>query len=180
MDSTKNDAPDGKTKGRFCLLASGALIFVGIAILLYLTQFQPHKPRFIIQDARNPNAHIGIYYEKLDVHAIYQHQQITLATALPRTYLDHEEVSVWSPVLYGKDVAISPLVATGLMEDLQSGCVSLDIKVYGRLKWKLGSSMIGKYQLIANCPAYIPLGNPSKMESAAKYEFVHLCKVKVE
>lgn len=203
MDSTKNDAPDGKTKGRFCLLASGALIFVGIAVLLYLTQFQPHKPRFIIQDAtvyglnfsnpnlltcsmqvtlstRNPNAHFGIYYEKLDVHAIYQHQQITLATALPGTYLDHEEVSVWSPVLYGKDVPISPLVAAGLMEDLQSGCVSLDIKVYGRLKWKLGSSMIGKYQLIANCPAYIPLGNPSKMESAVKYEFVQLCKVKVE
>ena len=87
---------------------------------------------------------------------------------------------MWSPVLYGKDVPVSPLVAAGLMEDLKSGCVSLDIKVNGRLQWKLGSSMIGKYQLIANCSTHIPLGNPSKMESAVKYEFVQPCEVKVE
>ncbi|KAJ6737073.1 hypothetical protein OIU85_019169 [Salix viminalis] len=98
------------------------------------------------------------------------------------TYLDHKEVSVWSPVLYGKDAPVSPLVAAGLMEDLKiSGCVSLDIiKVNGRLQWKLGSSMIGKYQVIANCPIHIPLGNPGKMESAVKYEFVQPCEVKVE
>ncbi|KAJ6398076.1 hypothetical protein OIU77_018980 [Salix suchowensis] len=97
-----------------------------------------------------------------------------------KTYLDHREVSVFSPVLYGKDVPVSPLVAAGLMEDLKkSGCVSLDIKVnYGRLQWKLGSSMIGKYQLIANCPTHIPLGNPGKMESAVEYESVQPCEVK--
>ncbi|KAJ6413485.1 hypothetical protein OIU84_006310 [Salix udensis] len=101
-----------------------------------------------------------------------------LPTEKRRTYLDHKEVSVWSPVLYVKDAPVSPHVAAGLMEDLKSGCVSLDIKVNERLQWKLGSSMIGKYQLIANiCPVHIPLGNPGKMESAVKYEFVQPCEV---
>ncbi|CAK7337836.1 unnamed protein product [Dovyalis caffra] len=107
---------------------------------------------------RNPNHLIRIFYEKLGLHAIYRNQRITLATPLP-------------------NVPISPLLAD-LVADLKSGSVPLPIKINGRLKWKISSSMIpGIYQLIVHCPAYVLLRKPRKVDSAVKCEFVEPCKV---
>ncbi|KAL5763681.1 hypothetical protein ACOSQ2_016275 [Xanthoceras sorbifolium] len=189
----------------------GVIAFI-VAVLLVIFLFwiitRPTKPTFVLQDAtlyafnlsatppntlmtdiqvtissRNPNQRIGVYYEKLDVYASYRNQQITLPTSLPVTYQGHKDVNVWSPYLYGDAVPVSPYVTTALCQDMNTGMVLINIKVDGKVKWKVGSWVSGKYHLNANCPAYISLsGERSKgiaAGAAIKYQLVQGCTVDV-
>ncbi|TXG73539.1 hypothetical protein EZV62_002118 [Acer yangbiense] len=185
------------------------VIALVVAVLLVIFLFwiitRPTKPTFVLQDAtlyafnlsypttlttdlqitissRNPNQRIGVYYERIDVYASYRNQQISLPTMLPATYQGHKDINVWSPFLYGNAVPVSPYVAEALSQDLNTGMVLVNIMVDGRVKWKVGTWMSGKYHLHANCPAYISFGERSKgiaLGGAVKYQFVQGCTVDV-
>ncbi|RDX90754.1 NDR1/HIN1-like protein 1, partial [Mucuna pruriens] len=107
--------------------------------------------------AFNPNNRIGIYYTKLDAYASYRGQQVSLATALPPTYQGHRDSAVWSPFLYGAYVPLSPYVMNILQQDKTSGSVLVNVKLNGRVKWKVGTWISGRYHIDINCPAYIRL-----------------------
>ncbi|KAK3205617.1 hypothetical protein Dsin_019663 [Dipteronia sinensis] len=185
------------------------VIALVVAVLLVIFLFwiitRPTKPTFVLQDvtlsafnlsspttlttnlqitisSRNPNQRIGVYYQRIDVYASYRNQQISLPTALPATYQGHKDINVWSPFLCGDAVPVSPYVADALCQDLNTGMVLVNIKVDGRVKWKVGTWMSGNYHLQANCPAYINLGERSKgigFGGAVKYQFVQGCTVDV-
>ncbi|KAK4255287.1 hypothetical protein QN277_008302 [Acacia crassicarpa] len=131
--------------------------------------------------ARNPNDRIGIYYQKLDVYASYRNQQISLGTMLPATYQGHKDVTVWSPFLYGMAVPVSPYVLQSLGQDQDAGGVLVNVKVMGRVKWKVGSWLSGKYHLYVNCPAYIRLAGDwtGAAGPAIKYQIMQSCSVDV-
>ncbi|XP_054813196.1 NDR1/HIN1-like protein 1 [Prosopis cineraria] len=131
--------------------------------------------------ARNPNDRIGIYYHKLDVYASYRNQQISLGTMLPSTYQGHKDVTLWSPFLYGTAVPVSPYVLQSLTQDQNAGGVLVNVKVNGRVKWKVGSWVSGKYHLYVNCPAYIRLARDGIGSAAAaiKYQIMQSCSVDV-
>ncbi|KAI9107689.1 hypothetical protein K1719_021352 [Acacia pycnantha] len=131
--------------------------------------------------ARNPNDRIGIYYQKLDVYASYRNQQISLGTMLPATYQGHNDVTVWSPFLYGTAVPVSPYVLQSLTQDQNAGGVLVNVKVMGRVKWKVGSWVSGKYHLYVNCPAYIRLAGDGigAAGPAIKYQIMQSCSVDV-
>ncbi|KAI7998363.1 NDR1/HIN1-like protein 1 [Camellia lanceoleosa] len=169
---------------RFC---GGLLILMFIILIIVLLVWailQPKKPRFVLQDAtvyafnvtapnfltstilvtiasRNPNDKIGVYYDKLDIFAIYQNQQITYYTAIPSTYQGHKEVNVWSPIVSGVNVPVAPYNGVGLSQDQADGTVILTIKVQGRVRFKVGTFISGHYHLSVNCPADIVFGNPT-------------------
>ncbi|KAK8480900.1 hypothetical protein V6N13_145172 [Hibiscus sabdariffa] len=183
----------------------GFLVVVGVVVFLVWAILHPDKPRFTLQDvtiydfnhtapnlltsnmqislsSHNPNEKIGIYYQKLDVVASYQNQQITLPSQLPRTYQGHLDVTVWSPYLYGNAAPVDPFVEQGLNQDLNTGMVLLNIKVYGQLKWRVGTWISGQYQINVNCPAYIAFSDRTKgtqVGSATKYQLVQTCTVAV-
>ncbi|KAJ0020461.1 hypothetical protein Pint_31770 [Pistacia integerrima] len=206
-----HDDDDKKQLLRWLLIGVVAFIvaFLFIIFLFWLIT-KPTKPTFVLQDAtlyafnlssvsapsiltsnlqvtissRNPNQRIGIYYEKVDVYASYRNQQITLPTMIPVTYQGHKDISVWSPFLYGDAVPLSPYVATSLSQDLNTGMVLVNIKVDGKIKWRVGTWISGKYRLNANCPAYLSFGEKSKgiafaTGAAIKYQFVQGCTVEV-
>ncbi|KAL1298827.1 hypothetical protein HN51_043121 [Arachis hypogaea] len=163
----------------------GFIFLVLLVIFLIWIILRPTKPRFILQDATvytfnfsttgaaiptpntltttmqvtltsfNPNQRIGIYYTKLDVYASYRGQQISLATQLPPSYQGHRDVTVWSPFLYGNAVPVSPFLLEPLQQDQNAGDVLVNVKVNGRVKWKVGTWVSGRYHVYANCPAYI-------------------------
>lgn len=158
-----------------------AIILILLVILLIWLILRPTKPRFILQDAtvyafnvsqpnlltttfqvtiysRNPNDRIGVYYDRMDVFAVYRNQQITLPTRLPLNYQGHKDVSVWSPFLYGNSVPIAPFLAASLQQDQNTGLVLIHIKIDGRVRWKVGTWISGRYHLWVNCPAYITVG----------------------
>ncbi|KAE8726647.1 protein YLS9-like [Hibiscus syriacus] len=193
----------------FRRIIAGILIFlllVLITILLIWAILRPSKPRFILQDttvyafnastpnlltsnfqvtlsSRNPNDRIGIYYDRLDVYATYNNQQITLRTSLPTTYQGHNEMNVWSPFINGNSVPISPEFSASLASQQAAGSIFLMIKIDGRVRWKVGAFVSGRYHLYVRCPAYITFGSRSTGvmvgENAIKYQFVTRCSVSV-
>ncbi|XP_057960019.1 NDR1/HIN1-like protein 1 [Malania oleifera] len=190
-------------------LLAGILILVFLvllAVLLIWAILRPTKPTFILQDAtiyafnvsaptnsltsslqitlasRNPNAKIGVYYDRLDIYANYRGQQITLATRIGPVYQGHKEVNVWSPVLYGPNVPVAPFNGIALSQDQAAGMVLLLIKIDGRVRWKVGTFISGGYHLHVTCPAYISFGSRSTgivIGDAIKYQLVQRCSVNV-
>ncbi|KAG8387437.1 hypothetical protein BUALT_Bualt02G0021300 [Buddleja alternifolia] len=184
----------------------GLIVLILFIILLIWLILRPTKPHFILQDAtvyafntsvpnavttnlqitltsRNPNGRIGIYYDKVDVYAAYHGQQITLPTLLPPSYQGHKDITIWSPFLYGNAVPVAPYVGVSMNQDQMAGTVMVNVKVDGRIRWKVGSFISGKYHLHANCPAYINLGSKSNGvavgPAAVKYMLTLECHVDV-
>ncbi|XWS28522.1 hypothetical protein CRYUN_Cryun25bG0077000 [Craigia yunnanensis] len=190
---------------RILIAIFGLLIVIAIVVFFVWAILHPAKPRFILQDvtiyafnltapnfltsnmqitlsSRNPNDRIGIYYQKLDIFASYRNQQITLPILLPRTYQGHQDITIWSPFLCGNAVPVAPFLEAGLSQDLNAGLVLLNIKVFGQLKWKVGTWISGRYQINANCPAYISFSDRTKdiqVGPAMKYQLVQTCSVDV-
>ncbi|CAK8535441.1 unnamed protein product [Lathyrus sativus] len=133
----------------------------------------------------NPNSKIGIYYIKLDAYASYRGQQISLPIGLPETYQSHGDISIWSPMLYGLAVPVSPYLSEILRQDLTSGGVLVDVKVNGRVRWKVGTWVSGGYHIDVNCPAFIRVnGNKGgdRFEGsnlAVKFQLSQSCVVDV-
>lgn len=193
----------------FRRIFAGILIFillVLITIFLIWAILRPTKPRFILQDAtlytfnastanfltstmqvtlssRNPNRRIGIYYDRLAVYATYRSQQITLRTQIPATYQGHKEVNVWSPFVDGSAVPVAPYNSVALKQEQQNGVVSLMIKIDGRVRWKVGAFISGRYHLYVRCPAVITFGGRTTGvvvgNNAVKYQLVTGCSVSV-
>ncbi|KAG6595157.1 NDR1/HIN1-like protein 1, partial [Cucurbita argyrosperma subsp. sororia] len=188
---------------------AGILIFlflVLLTILLIWAILQPTKPKFVIQDAtvflfnvsaanflsssiqvtvssRNPNDNIGIYYDRLDVFAVYRNQQITLRTVIQPSFQDENELNIWSPFLVGDDVPISPYNGAALYQDQSFGTVVLSIKLDGYVRFKVGTFISGRYHLNVDCPAVIMFRNPTAGivvgNNAVKYQLVRSCSVSV-
>ncbi|KAG4183258.1 hypothetical protein ERO13_A09G097900v2 [Gossypium hirsutum] len=190
---------------RVAVAIFGFLIIFAIVVFLVWAILHPTKPHFILQDvtiyafnltapnyltsnmqitlvSRNPNERIGIYYHKLDVLASYRNQQITLPTLIPRTYQGQQDVTVWSPLLYGNAVPIAPFLEVGLNQDMNAGMVLLNVKAFGQLKWKVGTWISGRYQININCPIYISFTGRTKAVQvgvAMKYQLVQSCSVDI-
>lgn len=200
---------EGREKLHRNILYGVAAFVVLVLFIIFLVWviLRPTKPAFILRDAtvfafnvsasppfalsttmqitisaKNRMDRVGIYYLKLDVYAAYRSQQVTLPTMLPATYQGHKDYTVWSPFLYGTSVPISPGLMVALQQDLNVGAVLLNIKIDGRVKWKVGTWFSGKYHLNANCPAYIKFGdanagNPFGPEM--KFVLAQACSVDV-
>lgn len=198
---------------RLLRFIAAAIIIILIIILLIWLILRPTKPHFILQDAtvynfnvtqpnlltatlqitlssRNPNERIGVYYDRMDVFASYRNQQITLPTRLPTNYQGHKDITIWSPFIYGNSVPIAPFLATSLMQDQNAGIVLIHIKIDGRVKWKVGTWISGRYHIWVNCPAYITFGTIHNSNNnnggvsfgnvgAIKYQLASSCQVDV-
>ncbi|KAL5205118.1 hypothetical protein ABZP36_009989 [Zizania latifolia] len=181
-----------------------ALIVAIIALIVYLV-LRPTHPRFFLQDAtlrqldlsnssgllstsiqitvasRNPNDRVGVYYDRLDVYASYKYQQITLAASLPPVYQGHGDVDVWSPVLSGPNVPFAPYLADAISKDFQAGYLILQVKIDGRVRWKVGSWISGHYHLFVTCPAFFITsgGNGAPGANGFRFQTATYCRVEV-
>lgn len=175
----------------------GLLFLILLAILVIFLILRPSKPAFILRDAtvymfsatsasprsprpnlvntnmqvtissRNPNARIGIYYTQLSIYASYRGQQITLASLQQESYQGDEEEIDWSPFLSGEAVPISPSLGDALSQDLNAGMILINVKIDGRLKWKVGTWISDTYYLHVNCPALLMLKASSSEGASA-------------
>ncbi|KAF6133960.1 hypothetical protein GIB67_040724 [Kingdonia uniflora] len=190
---------------RFCACFFFLCFIVLIVVLVIFLVLRPSKPHFTLQDttiyqfnlsspnflssnlqvtvaSRNPNDRIGIYYDRLDVYASYRNQQITLPTSLPPTYQGHKDVNVWSPYVAGTAIPIAPFLAVALSQDTQVGMILVNIKVDGRVRWKVGTWISGRYHLNVNCPAYLTFGSKFSgvnVGPAVKYQLDRQCSTDV-
>uniref|UniRef100_A0A0A9DWW7 Late embryogenesis abundant protein LEA-2 subgroup domain-containing protein n=1 Tax=Arundo donax TaxID=35708 RepID=A0A0A9DWW7_ARUDO len=190
-----------------CLLFVLALIVAVIALIVYLV-LRPTHPRFYLQDAtlrqldlsngstsvgvlstalqvtiasRNPNGRVGIYYDRLDVYASYKYQQVTLAASLPPVYQGHGDVDVWSPVLSGPNVPFAPYLADALAKDVAAGYLIMQVKIDGRVRWKVGSWTSGHYHIFVTCPAFLVTGGGNGVpgDHGFRFQTATYCRVEV-
>uniref|UniRef100_A0A0D9XX36 Late embryogenesis abundant protein LEA-2 subgroup domain-containing protein n=1 Tax=Leersia perrieri TaxID=77586 RepID=A0A0D9XX36_9ORYZ len=131
--------------------------------------------------SRNPNDRVGVYYDRLDVYASYKYQQITVAASLPPVYQGHGDVDVWSPVLVGPNVPFAPYLADAISQDCQAGYLILQVKVDGRVRWKVGNWISGHYHLFVTCPAFLVTsgGNGAPGDGGFRFQTTTYCHVEV-
>ncbi|PKA65376.1 Protein NDR1 [Apostasia shenzhenica] len=168
------------------VLWSISLFIVVVLLVVFLVWLilRPTKPSFYLQDARvlnlnlsqpnflsttiqvtissrNPNEHVGVFYDRLNIYAVYKSQQITPAVELPPFYQGHKDVDVWSPYLSGFFVPIAPYLCTNLLLDEAGGTIFLDVKIDGRVRWKVGDWTSDRYHIYVDCPAFLSFDGSS-------------------
>ncbi|XP_074587538.1 NDR1/HIN1-like protein 26 [Curcuma longa] len=104
--------------------------------------------------SRNPNARVGIYYDHLRAYAAYKGEQITGDVVLPPFYQGHQDVNVLSAALRGAGLPVAPSFGYEVERDQKTtGKMSLELRMDGRLRWKVGTWVSGAYRVDVDCVA---------------------------
>ncbi|XP_057853865.1 NDR1/HIN1-like protein 26 [Cryptomeria japonica] len=169
--------PENKYWRRLCI---GLLVFIPVVLFIILVIYlalRPHKPQFSVQDAiiykwnvtdddaraltsslqftvisHNPNDKIGVYYDRISAYATYQTQQITQTIWLTPFYQDHHDTTTIPAVFNGTVSPLAPLVADNWRAELQqTGVLHVNLRIGGRIRWKVGTWTSGHYHLNVNC-----------------------------
>lgn len=106
----------------------------------------------------NPNKKVGIYYDEFLLYASYKGQKISPETAISPFYQDQQETNLLSASLIGFQQPVAPSFAYEVQRDQGTGRLALSFKVMGKLRWKVGTWVSGRYRFIVNCITIMPLG----------------------
>ncbi|CAI9086987.1 OLC1v1020935C1 [Oldenlandia corymbosa var. corymbosa] len=161
------------------------LTILALILLVWLT-LHPTKPQFSLKQtdiyqlnlssfphllnssiqvtlfSQNPNRKVGIYYDILEVYASYKGQQISLDTSIPPFYQGHEESNVLSASLLGEGLPVAPSFGYQVGRDKStSGNLVISVKANGRLRWRVGSWVSGRYRFNVDCIAILPFSGSS-------------------
>ncbi|KAI4338048.1 hypothetical protein L6164_016402 [Bauhinia variegata] len=108
--------------------------------------------------SKNPNQKVGIFYDEFRVYATYKGQQITLDSLLPPFYQNHEESNLLTAALVGNGLPVDPSLGYEVVRDQTAGRLILNFKVIGRLRWKVGTWVSGRYRFNVNCVSIMAFG----------------------
>lgn len=108
--------------------------------------------------SKNPNQKVGIYYDELQVYAAYKGQQITVYTSLPPFYQGHQDSNLLTASLIGTGLPVASSFGYEVGRDQTAGKLVLTLKVNGRLRWKVGTWVSGRYRINVNCVAVMAFG----------------------
>ncbi|XP_050235849.1 NDR1/HIN1-like protein 26 [Mercurialis annua] len=150
-------------------------------ILVVWIILRPGKPQFSLKEAhiyqlnlsgpnllnssiqltlfsQNPNEKVGIYYDELQAYAAYKGQQITVETTLPPFYQGHKDSNLLTASLIGAGLPVASSFGFEVGRDQTVGKLVVNLKVNGRLRWKVGTWVSGRYRLNVNCVAVMGFG----------------------
>ncbi|KAF5743431.1 hypothetical protein HS088_TW08G00012 [Tripterygium wilfordii] len=172
---------DRRHKKLFFTISALFTSILSIILLVWLI-LHPDKPQFSLQQAdiyklnlsagthllnssiqltllaKNPNQKVGIYYDELQVYATYKGQQITVYTSLPPFYQGHQDTSLLTASLVGTGLPVAPALGYEVGRDQTAGKLVVNMKVNGRLRWKVGSWVSGRYRVNVDCVAVMAFG----------------------
>ncbi|KAK3226979.1 hypothetical protein Dsin_006841 [Dipteronia sinensis] len=98
---------------------------------------------------RNPNKKIGVYYDRIDARAYYDDQRLKSVPITP-FYQGHKNTTVLNVVFEGRQL----LVGEGIQDFTQertSGIYSIDVKLYLRIRFKLGKVKSPRFRPRIEC-----------------------------
>ncbi|KAL0382488.1 UNVERIFIED_CONTAM: NDR1/HIN1-like protein 26 [Sesamum calycinum] len=170
-------------KKLFFYLTTLLLTILSLIFLVWLI-LHPSKPHFSLKQAdinqlnltasssldsyiqltllsTNPNKKVGIYYDQFLLYASYNAQKITNVTSIDPFYQDREETNLLSASLVGNQQTVAPSLAYQVKRDEETGKVALSFKVMGRLRWKVGTWISGRYRFNVNCVSVVAFGGRS-------------------
>ncbi|XP_058087660.1 NDR1/HIN1-like protein 10 [Magnolia sinica] len=106
---------------------------------------------------RNPNKQIGIYYDKLEANAYYEGQRFDYVP-LPTFYQGHKNTTNLYPVFTGQ--AAIPFQSSDVVvfnRENGDGLFSIKVKIYARIRFKIGSIKTNRYKPDFECELRVPL-----------------------
>ncbi|KAJ8774632.1 hypothetical protein K2173_017078 [Erythroxylum novogranatense] len=164
------------------LFASSALFTTVLSLVLIIWLIlRPTKPEFSLRQvdiyqlnlsgpnllnsyiqvtlqSKNPNQKVGIYYDQFQVYAVYKSQQITIDTSLPPFYQGHQDNNILTGSLVGTDLPVASSFGYEVGRDQTAGKLVINLKANGRLRWKVGTWVSGRYRFVVSCTAVLPFG----------------------
>lgn len=162
------------------------LVIVGIVVLIFWLIVRPNPVKFYVTDAsltqfdmastnetlhynlvlnmtvRNPNKHIGIYYDQIEVQGLYADQTFG-TTNVTGFYQGHKETDYLNPVFHGQNLMVlekDDLSKFDLETEMES--FSIDIKLYLKVRFKLFLFKTPKFHPKIDCDLKIPLDSDGK------------------
>lgn len=159
---------------------SAFFITILLLILVIWLILHPAKPQFSLKEvdifqlnlsgpnlnssiqltllSKNPNQKVGIYYDEIQLYATYKGQQITGDTPVPPFYQGQEESNLITASLVGNALPVAPSLGYELGRDQIVGRLVLNLKANGKLRWKVGTWVSGRYRFNVNCVAINAFG----------------------
>ncbi|KAK2632461.1 hypothetical protein EUGRSUZ_L01526, partial [Eucalyptus grandis] len=166
----------------FCLLklifniVLTVVITIGLLALLFWLIFPPNLVKFHVTDTeltqfnftatntlsynltiRNPNCHIGIYYDRIEVQALYGGQRLASDYLTP-FYQGHKNTTMLSAAFQGQQLVV---LGTSEQSDFNSekatGVYDIDMKLYLRVRFKLGKIKTLRIKPRVKCGLKVPL-----------------------
>ncbi|XP_052200471.1 NDR1/HIN1-like protein 10 [Diospyros lotus] len=165
------------------------VFLVCLAFFLFWLVFRPKVVKFHVTDAalrrfdlntatnmldydlpmnltiRNPNKHIGIYYDRLEASAFYEDQRL-VTIPLPNFYQGHKNTTTLN--LHFKGQKMVGLQASDLEKynsQNSSGAFNIDVKLYLRIRFKLRDLKTHKFKPKIKCDLKVPLQTSGSFET---------------
>ncbi|KAB1222557.1 Protein YLS9 [Morella rubra] len=161
-------------------------IVIGLAVFVFWLIFRPHRVKFHVTDAsltqfnyttnnttlyynlalnltiRNPNKKIGIYYDRLEARAYYEDRRFSTAP-LTSFYQGHKNTTVLNPVFKGQQLLLLGADELSVLNSEKSaGVFDIDVKLYLRVKFKLGKIKTWGVKPKISCDLKVPLSSNGK------------------
>ncbi|KAJ0973351.1 hypothetical protein J5N97_021310 [Dioscorea zingiberensis] len=169
-----------------CLLSTAIKLFFtfcisfAFAILILWLVFRPHKLLLTADHAslttfnltpsstlshnlsallslQNPNKHIRVFYDWLEADAFFSSHRFSFVP-LPTFFQPTRNTTTLHPTIAGTSSV--PLTVTAVQDfnkAKQAGLFSIDLWLYGRIRYKFGSAVTRRYGLSAKCVLRLPL-----------------------
>lgn len=175
----------------FKILCSFLLAAAAVLLLLWFF-LRPHEVQFHASDAslsafnlssadnqlsynlalnltvRNPSGHVGVYYDSFEANAIFQGQRFAMAEVAPFFQKSKNTTEIGPLVFKGRTTL--PL-GSGQSFDYQSqrnnGEFEIAVKLYLKVRFKLGWFKTGKFRPRFRCDLTLPL---SASSSTSKFK----------
>ncbi|KAL3715990.1 NDR1/HIN1-like protein 3 [Eucalyptus grandis] len=158
------------------------VVAVGLLALIFWLIFRPNLVKFHVTDAeltqfnftatntlsydlklnltiRNPNRRIGIYYDSIEVRALYEGQRVA-SNYLTPFYQGHKNTTTLSTAFQGQQVVqLSTSEQSDFNSEQTAGVYDIDMKLYLRVRFKLGKIKTFRIKPRVKCGLKVPLSS---------------------
>ncbi|XP_042476969.1 NDR1/HIN1-like protein 3 [Macadamia integrifolia] len=155
------------------------VLVLGIIVLVFWLVLRPNKIKFYVVDAsltefnltgntlsydlalnmtiRNPNKKIGVYYDRIEARAYYDDIMFGSTTLSP-FYQGHKNTSMLSPSFKGdSQMSLDSQALSEYKTETSSGEYYVDVKLYLRVRFKIGKVKTSHMKPKVKCDLKVPL-----------------------
>ncbi|KAL1314085.1 hypothetical protein HN51_040823 [Arachis hypogaea] len=164
------------------------VIIIGIAIFIFWLIVRPNVVKVHVTDAsltqfnysgntlnynltlnfsiRNPNKKLGIYYDYIEARALFQDSRFD-SDLLPTFYQGHKNTTVLGHVFEGQQVVpLSTDQVSELNKENSKGVYDIRVKLYLKVRFKLGAIKTKKVKPKVTCDLQVPLTSSKGVSSS--------------
>ncbi|XP_058740760.1 NDR1/HIN1-like protein 10 [Vicia villosa] len=157
------------------------IIIIGIAIFLFWLIVRPNVVKVHVTQAsltqfnytnnnlnydlslnmtiRNPNKRLGIYYDYIEARALYHDARVD-SVFLDPFYQGHKTTNTLNPTFKGsKVVVLNSDQSSDLSKEKDSKVYEIDVKIYLRIRFKLGVLKTRRIKPKVTCELRVPLNS---------------------